>query len=323
VRLVRSSDEAAVAGRITLGPGRRSIAFLPGAPLEALTSYSFRLTADVADSAGNPLLPFTSNFTTVAPDSDDFDPGAIQVTFPDAEGNVTVSAPPGSFESGASITVINRTNGVVAEGEVGPDGGFEIRIRASVTDELQLRILDAAGREVVIEKTEYRAEDGRVAIGSKGGSIAAGDFVLDVPEGALPAAAIFRLTALTPEEIADLPMPDGAGGIGSALRIDTGGAVLEAEGDLTFPAPPGAPADALFLVFRTVDVSGELLYEVVDTASLENRERSLSRRSLSRRPRVDVVSDAAVGVQGFDRPHRRPRAGDGGNRSETRGDASR
>ncbi len=89
-------------------------------------------------------------------------------------------------------------------------------------------------------------------------------------KSALPTAAIFRLTALTPEEIADLPMPDGAGGIGSALRIDTGGAVLEAEGDLTFPAPPGAPADALFLVFRTVDVSGELLYEVVDTASLEN-----------------------------------------------------
>ncbi|HEY7818178.1 MAG TPA: hypothetical protein VIG29_08170, partial [Vicinamibacteria bacterium] len=223
-----------------------------------------------ADSAGNALLPFASSFTTAAPDTGAFDPGAVQVSFPDEEGNVTVSAEAGSFEPGASLTIVNVTNGMVVTGDVAPDGGFEITLRASVSDELQIRILDGAGREIVIEKTEYRAADGRVAIGTKGGSVSAGEFGLDVPEGALPAAAIFRLTPLTPEEIADLPLPEGAGGIGSGVRVDTGGAVLEAEADLTFPAPAEAPLDALFLVFRTVDLAGELLYEVVDTASLEN-----------------------------------------------------
>jgi len=269
-RVLRSSDQAPVAGRITLGTGRRSIAFLPDSALEPVTAYTVSLTSDIADSAGNALLPFHSTFTTVAPDSADLDPDAVKVSFPDADGNVTVSAEAGSFEAGASITIVNVTNGVVVSSEVSFDGGFEIALRASFTDELQIRILDAAGREVVIDKTEYRSEDGRVAIGSKGGTVTAGDFVLDVPEGALSTAAIFRLTPLTEDEIANLPIPEGAGGIGSAVRVETGGVILEKEADLSFPIPPEVPADALYLVLRTVEVSGELLYEVVDTASVED-----------------------------------------------------
>ncbi|MGH9392249.1 MAG: Ig-like domain-containing protein, partial [Vicinamibacteria bacterium] len=268
--LVRASDGAAVQGRITLGAGRRSVAFLPEAALDFETSYRVSLTSAVTDANGNALLPFTSTFTTVAPDSDDFDPGAVQVSFPDAEGDVTVRAAAGSFEAGASITIVNVTNGIVVSSEVSFDGGFEVSLRASFTDELQIRILDSAGREVVLSKTEYRAEDGRVAIGSKGGTISAGDFELDVPEGALATAAIFRLTPLTEEEIASLPLPEGAGGIGSAVRVETGGVVLEEEADLSFPIPGQAPADALYLVVRAVEVSGELLYEVVDTASIED-----------------------------------------------------
>jgi hypothetical protein len=268
--LARESDGTVVSARVTMGAGQRSASILPDAPLAPATIYRVSATADVTDSTGNPLLPFTSRFTTVEPEVDAFDADAIAVTYPDADGLVSVSAPSGSFEGGAFVVIVNLGNGVVVSGDVLPDGGFSFSIRASIRDELQIRVVDAAGREATISKTEYRAPDGRVAIGTRGGRIASGDFELDVPDGALGTAVEFRLTPLTEEELAELPVPEGAGGIGSALRIEMGEASLAEEAELAFPIPASAPEDALFLVLRSVEIEGELLHEVVDTASIAN-----------------------------------------------------
>jgi YD repeat-containing protein len=181
-----------------------------------------------------------------------------------------VEAPPGSFEPGASVLILNNTNGIVLSGVVHPDGGFSFQIRAAITDELQIRIVDSADREVVIEKTEYRAADGSVAIGTKGGKVAAGEFVLEVPEGALDGAAIFQLRPLTQEEIDALPLPEGAGGLGSGVEVDIGESRLQEEADLSFPVPFDAPPDADFLIVRKVEVDDLILYETIDSASVQD-----------------------------------------------------
>ncbi|MGH9462307.1 MAG: Ig-like domain-containing protein, partial [Vicinamibacteria bacterium] len=268
--LTKSSDGTPVSGRVVLGPANRSASFLPTNNLEPLTSYGIALTAGVTDTSGNGLLPFNSSFTTLEDAPAGFDPDAVTVSFPDDEGNVLVEAPPGSFESGASVLILNNTNGIVVSGVVNPDGGFSFQIRAAITDELQIRIVDSADREVVIEKTEYRAADGSVAIGKKGGKIAVGEFLLDVPEGALDGAAIFQLRPLTQEEIDALPLPEGAGGLGSGVEVDMGEVRLDEEADLSFPVPLDAPPDADFLIVRKVELEDLILYETIDSASVQD-----------------------------------------------------
>ena len=196
----------------------------------------------------------------------------MTITFPDDSGQVLVQGVPGAFEPGASVLVVNNTNGIVVTGTVSADG-FELQIRAAISDELQIRILDSSDRELVIDKTEFRAEDGSVAIGRLGGSIEQDDILLDVPEGAIPVGAgVFKLTPLTQEAIDQLPLPEGAGGKGAAVQIDMGGVTLEKEAELSLPLPPDAPDDAEFIIVREVQEQNVTLYEVIDSASVEDEK---------------------------------------------------
>ncbi len=199
-----------------------------------------------------------------------FQPDAVSLSFPDGSGDITVEAPAGSFESGASILIINVTNGIVTSGTIQSDGSFSIKIRAAITDEIQIRIRDSSDRETVIDKTEFHGPDGQVAIGRKGGKIEQGEFVLEVPEGALSTASIFKLIPVAQDVIDGLPLPEGALEKGAAVELDTGGAILKKEAKLSFPVPPGAPEDADFLLARPVVRNSLTLYETIDSASLKN-----------------------------------------------------
>jgi len=55
-----------VAGTISPGEQGLLLFVVPGAPLAAGTTYTLSLTSDITDTSGNPLTPFTSQFTTVA-----------------------------------------------------------------------------------------------------------------------------------------------------------------------------------------------------------------------------------------------------------------
>ena len=270
--LTRTSDASVVPGRVTLGSGNRSASFLPDDTLESLTSYTLELTTTITDTSGNALLPVTSLFTTLEEVAAGFAPDAITVSFPDGDGQVTVSAAPGSFESGASVLIINNTQAIVASGIVLSDGSFSFNIQAAITDEIQIRVVDSADREVVIEKTEYIAPDGRVAIGRLGGSIRAtgdlGEIVLEVPEGALSTASVFTLTPVPQSEVDLLPVAIGAQALGAAVTIDMGGASLSEEADLKLPLPPAADPASDFAVLRKVEDAGVTVYEVIDSASL-------------------------------------------------------
>ncbi len=261
---------APVPGRIVLSNANRTASFLPDENLETVTMYEIALTADITDVNGNGLLPFSSSFTTLDETVAGFNPDAVTVSFPDQDGLVTVEAPPGSFESGASVTLINQTKAVVVSGSVSGDGSFSFTIVAAVTDVLQIRIVDSSDREVVIDKTEYQADDGRVAIGVKGGKIAEGEVTLEVPDGALTQAAIFRLTPVPQDVIDALPLAFGAGGFGSAVEVDMGGASLAKEADLSFPVPPAAPVDADFAIVRKLVENDVTLYEIIDQANVED-----------------------------------------------------
>src|SRR5207244_7879315 len=52
----------------TLSPGEQGLMvfLVPSVPLAAGTTYTLSLTSEVTDTSGNPLTPFTSQFTTVA-----------------------------------------------------------------------------------------------------------------------------------------------------------------------------------------------------------------------------------------------------------------
>jgi hypothetical protein len=262
------SSATPVSGRVVMGSQNRSASFLPDGNLEPLTSYTISATAEILDTSGNPLLPFTSTFRTLDDSIPELNPDALTVSFPDANGFVTVSAPEFSFEGNAAVTIVNLSNGIVVTGNVNGDGSLLFQLRASITDELQIRVLDSSDREVVIEKTEFRGPNGEVAIGRKGGKVVQGDFVLEVPEGALAGASVFTLTPVDLAFLDGLPLPDGAGGFGSGVEVSTGGAVLQKEGDLSFPVPVSAPADAQHIIVRRIIEDGLDTYEVIDTASV-------------------------------------------------------
>jgi hypothetical protein len=82
-------------------------------------------------------------------------PDAVEVSFPDEAGNITVSAPVGSFEPGASVMIVNNTNGIVTSGFVLGDGSFSFELKATIHDEIEIRIIDSSEREVVIQKRSF------------------------------------------------------------------------------------------------------------------------------------------------------------------------
>ncbi len=268
--LRRKSGGALVSARIALGLAGRSASLFLESGLEPRMEYELVLTTDISDSTGNALLPETIAFTTKDDQPAEFDSREVSVSFPNPNGEVEVRAPPGAFEPFASVLLLNDTTGIVTSGEVDPEGGFVFFIRAAISDSLQIRILDSSGREIVIEKTEFHREDGAVAIGRKGGTISVGDITLEVPEGALSSASIFRLTAVDQAVIDALPLAEAAGGFGAGVEIDMGGTSLSREAELSFPVPASAPAEADFAIVRKRVEGTVTLYEVIDSASVKD-----------------------------------------------------
>ena len=262
------ADTTPVPGRVIVGAGNLTASYLPDDNLEAITGYVLSATAGILDTTGNPLLPFTSSFTTLDDAIPELNPDALAVSFPDSDGFVTIQAPVFSFEANAAVTILNVTNANVVTGNVASDGSMFFQIRAAITDELQIRIIDASDRELVFDKTEYQGPSGEVAIGRKGGKIANGDFLLEVPEGALSGASVFTLTPVDQAVIDGLALADGAGGFGAAVEVDMGGARLSEEAELSFAVPPAAPADAEYAVVRKLE-EAVTVYEVIDTASVD------------------------------------------------------
>ena len=105
-------------------------------------SNTFELVAE--DPAGNQSARnITLNLDTQAPALPE--EGAITVSAPDENGDVTVSAGPGTAEPGTTIEVTNQNTGETQTVTVAADGRFALRIAAASGDPLTVRVVDQAG----------------------------------------------------------------------------------------------------------------------------------------------------------------------------------
>jgi RHS repeat-associated protein len=272
-RLVDAAGQE-VAGALSFNPDSSEVTFYPAASLASEASYTLSVAGTVRDLQGYPLgqpltVPFTVRDTTppAMPPA-----GAITATFPDADGQITVTGTQGSVELGVTVLVINDTSGEIVGVQPATNGAFSAKIAAQLGDQLQVVMMDAAGNQTLISYLTFKSEDGRYLVTAKGGKVeGAGGSELVIPEGALLGSAVVKLTRVLE---ADLPHPVPAEGkFLGAVNIETGNVPFQKPISFSVPVPDGMRADAVPFVARPVtrvnaDGSEEQVYEIVDSAKV-------------------------------------------------------
>ncbi len=241
--LVLSSAAGLVDTVVTLSATGTVATLYPTTALAPQTPYTVQATTAITDAQGAPLAAaVTSPFTTV--DTTPPPPpaaGAIRVSFPDLNQEVTVTATQGTAEPNALVTVLNLSSGSAASATVQADGSFAATLFAFLGDELVIVIKDAAGNQTVVSPGPYKSPAGEFVVTAQGGTVeGAGGVRVTVPAGALVGPATVKVSPLAQ---ADLPgaVPTGetfAGGvrIASDQRFAT-------DVTVTLPIPAGTTLD--------------------------------------------------------------------------------
>lgn len=199
-------------------------------------------------------------------------------SFPDEQGVVTLTGPPGTLAPGSTILVVNESTGEVSSLGVNNDGSVSDvggQLVAHIADRLIVTITDLLGRTTTFKRSQYVAEDGTTAVGFGGGEvIAPGGVAVRIPEDAVMngVAAILKIASLLPHELPPgfLPeLPDTT--VSSALQLDSPDPpAFQTEVDLAFPKPADAPEDATYFVYRRMaGPDGQIAYEALDYADVE------------------------------------------------------
>ncbi|HEX6096862.1 MAG TPA: Ig-like domain-containing protein [Thermoanaerobaculia bacterium] len=261
---------SAVATRLLLSASGRTLAVIPLSRLEPGTRYSLQVPS-LADVYGGYVSVPATSFTTKPDTPPQYDYERLTFSFPDAEGNVKIAAPAGTFPPGTTVLVVNAGNGVVVSYMAGNDGSIHGEIPASIDDRLLITITDPTGNVLNFERSKFIAPDGRTAIGPAGGTVdGPGGVQLRIPDGALTKGAVFRIEAFGPNEYPERPTLPG-GHFGAGLRMTSEQMPkLAKEGDLVFPKPADAPDGAFYYVYRrVVNSAGKAVFETVDHAFVE------------------------------------------------------
>ena len=179
--------------RVLAGSGQL-LAIVPTAALQPATTYRLEVSG-LADVYGGAVAVAPVTFVTLANTAAVFDPEQVTVSFPDADGLVHVTAPPGAVPALTQVLVVNAGNGVVATFQAGNDGSMNGDLVASIRDRLIVTITDPQGRSFSFERNTYVAPDGTTGVGSGGGTIksATTPVQLLIPEGAIDESAVFKL----------------------------------------------------------------------------------------------------------------------------------
>lgn len=276
--LVLSGPGRAVDATITLSPLGTEATIYPAKSLASQTTYSLVAAQTIQDTHGVRLAaPFTSQFTTANAPPPPPPAGAITVSFPDAQGNVTVTATQGTAPPDYLVVVLNVSSGTVASATVGANGGFTASLFAMLGDELLVMIQDSAGNQTVVSPGPYRSADGQFMMTRAGGS-------LDTPEGlrltlapaAVTSPVTMKVTPLTLDQTTYTP-PAGLQFLGG-LRLDTQGASFKTGAKVSLPVPGGVtiPPGAQPFLARLQPVSGQLTPVLVDTMRLVNGKLTTS-----------------------------------------------
>jgi RHS repeat-associated protein len=238
-----------VLGNLTVLAGNRVAVFTPAATLAAATTYRVTLTSSIRDIYGHQLASqYNSVFTTAdaVVVNNRLRPEQISISYPNASGSSTISIPAGSVPAGATLLVVNMTNGATVTTVAGSEA-ISLSIPASVGDEIILTIRQADGTEYTVTQSAYRRADGFVSVGSNGGTVTSEDgaIVLAIPSGAISGQANIKLTpkgedSITLPRTGEMDPANVAFGAGVEIRSD-GDFTLLKEVHLELPAPPGTP----------------------------------------------------------------------------------
>lgn len=268
---VGTSGNSPVAVRFVLAQGNRQVSVFPLAALQASTRYTLQVSG-LATAVGGLVSVPSVTFTTRAVTPPNFNANALVFAFPDAEGNVAVSAPSGSFPPGTRVLIVNQTNGVVISLTVGNDGSVSGDLPATIDDVLLVTLTAPDQSTTSFTRTQFVAPDGTVAVGTHGGTITGpGGVELRIPEGALDKGVRLKIEAFGAELFPERPeIPEGH--FGSGLKVSSPDKLgrLNKEIDLAFPKPADAPEGSFFYVYRRLSTAdGTVAFEVIDQAFVE------------------------------------------------------
>ena len=248
------------------------LSFAPQKNLDPATQYTVQVSG-LADIFGGAVIVPQSTFTTKAVAPPNFDPNAITFSFPDANGNIHVSAPAGSLPPGTRVMIIDQTSGLVLSLTAVNDGSISGDFLGTINDLLQVIVTDPNGATASFTRSQFVAPDGTVAVGSGGGTVTGpGGVELRIPEGALDQAATFKIEAFGPDLFPERPDIPGAN-FGSGLKITSPEKpVFKKEVKLAFPKPADAPDGAFFEAYRRMQgPDGQYLFEHLDRATVEGQ----------------------------------------------------
>ena len=244
------------------------LSFAPQKNFDPATQYTIQVSG-LADNFGGAIAVPSSSFTTKAVAPINFDPNALTFSFPDANGNIHVSAPAGSLPPGTKVLIIDQSSGLVLSLTALNDGSVSGDFVGTINDLLQITVTDPNGATTTFTKSQFIAADGTVAVGPGGGTITgSGGVAMIIPQGALDKGVTFKVEAFGPDKFPE--RPDVPGGVfGGGLKITSPGSpAFKKEVKVAFPMPPDAPPGAFFQVFSRMHTSdnSQVTFEDVDFA---------------------------------------------------------
>src|SRR5882762_3015656 len=256
--------------RFVFSQGGTRLSVFPLYALRPSTTYTLAASG-LANVLGGLVAVPSVTFTTQAITPPNFNPDALVFSMPDQNGNVQVSAPPGSFPPGSKILIVDQTNGVVLSLTVFNDGSVSGQFPATIDDVLSVTITAPDKTTATFTRSQFVAPDGTAAVGPGGGTvIGPGNTGLIIPQGALVKGTAFKLTPLDQTAFPVLPTFPGMI-FGSGLHVDAPAMpVFSQEVKIAFPVPANAPSNAFYYVYRRlIDQSGNVYFDTIDHAFVQ------------------------------------------------------
>ncbi|MBY0495359.1 MAG: Ig-like domain-containing protein [Cyanobacteria bacterium] len=154
------AQPGSVAHRVVLSGSGRSLAIVPQTRLAEGGTYAVTMSG-LADAVGGAVIVPPITFTTADSSAPVYHPEQLTFSFPNEEGRVTLTGPPGTLAPGSSVLVINESTGEVAtvavnnDGSVGGPTAVGGDLVALLSDRLIVTITDLQGRTVSYSALPY------------------------------------------------------------------------------------------------------------------------------------------------------------------------
>jgi len=265
------SNNVLVPVQFVITQGGTRIAVLPQQSLLAGQQYTIKISG-LADAYGGLVSAPNAAFTTASSIPPSFDTSQIMFSYPDANGVVQVSAPPGLLPAGTTVEIVDLGSGQVTSLTAANDGSLSGQIRATISDVLQVTVTDPLQNTTTFQRGQFVAADGSVGIGSAGGTVqGTGGVQLQIPAGALTRGITLKIQSFDANafpERPDLPNSNFGGG----LQVTSSDMpTFQKEVKLVFPKP-NAPDGAFYYVYRRLLApNGQIAFETIDHAFVQGQ----------------------------------------------------